>query len=140
MLWIKAFHLISIICWFAAIFYLPRLFVYHASTEDRAGIERFKIMERKLYRGIMTPSMIATIGFGIWLTVLGWEYYQSAGWFHAKMALLVILVGYHHICGAHLKRFANDQNEKSHIYFRIFNEIPVLVLIAVVILAVVKPF
>ncbi|MCX4190351.1 protoporphyrinogen oxidase HemJ [Methylophaga sp. OBS3] len=141
MLWVKAFHLIFIVTWFASLFYLPRLFVYHAQTEDAAGNARFKIMERKLYRGIMTPSAILTVIFGGWLL----SFYDLAtlktmGWLHAKLTLVLLLFIYHHVCGRYLKHFANDANTKSHVFYRWFNELPVLVLIAVVILAVVKPF
>ncbi|WPP00391.1 protoporphyrinogen oxidase HemJ [Pseudomonas sp. HR96] len=138
-LWIKALHIVSVVCWFAGLFYLPRLFVYHASSEDTASRERFCVMERKLYRGIMLPSMIASLVFGIWLIVLspGW---MSQGWLHAKLALVFLLIGYHHVCGAQLKRFARAENTRSHKFYRWFNEIPVLILIAVVILVVVKPF
>ena len=140
MLWLKAFHLIAVICWFAAIFYLPRLFVYHAMAEDQTSRDRFKIMERKLYRGIMNPSMIATLVLGIWMLALNWDYYKTQGWLHAKIALVVLLIGYHHVCLAHLKKFAADANTKSDKFYRIFNEVPVLLLVAIVILAVVKPF
>ncbi len=140
MLWIKAFHIIAVICWFAALFYLPRLFVYHAQCEDSAGRERFKVMERKLYRGIATPSMIATVVFGLGLVHFQWDYLKVTYWFWIKLTLVIALIGYHHICGAHLKRFARDANQRSHVYFRVFNELPVLALLAIVILAVVKPF
>lgn len=141
MLWMQAFHIIFVVTWFAALFYLPRLFVYHAQTDDAAGNERFKIMERKLYRGIMTPSAVLVVGSGIWLL----SFYDLAtlktmGWLHAKLTLVVLLLGYHHICGRYLQHFANDNNQKSHVFYRWFNELPVLVLIGVVILAVVKPF
>lgn len=138
MLWIKAFHIIAVVCWFAALFYLPRLFVYHAMSEDETSRERFKIMERKLYRGIGTPSMIATIILGAWLVHLGWEFYSTQIWFWIKMVLVFILVGYHHMCGAFVKKFAKDEVQKSHVFFRWFNEFPVLILIAVVILVVVR--
>lgn len=140
MLWLKAFHLVAVICWFAAIFYLPRLFVYHAMAEDQVSRDRFKIMERKLYRGIMNPSMIATLVLGIWMLTLNWEYYKTQGWLHAKLALVVLLIGYHHVCLAYLKKFAADANTKSDKFYRIFNEVPVLLLVVIVILAVVKPF
>ncbi len=138
-LWLKALHIIAIVCWFAGLFYLPRLFVYHATAEDEASRERFKIMERKLYRGIMGPSMIATLVFGIWMLYLnpGW---LSQGWLHAKLTLVVLLIGYHHVCGGLLKRFARDENRRGHVFYRWFNEVPVLFLIAIVILVVVKPF
>lgn len=138
MLWIKAFHIISVICWFAALFYLPRLFVYHAAAEDEVSNERFKIMERKLYKGIATPAMIATIFLGAMLAGFAWDYYSQSTWFWMKLALVVILIGYHGVCAKHLKRFAKDENEKSHVYFRWFNEFPVVLLIAIVILVVVK--
>ena len=140
MLWVKAFHIIAVICWFAAIFYLPRLFVYHAMSDDKTSIERFKIMERKLYRGIMTPSMIATVGLGIWLLTYNPSYYFSQGWIDAKLTLIVLLVGYHFYCGHVLKQFRDDKNTKSHKFYRVINEIPVFMLFAIVILAVVRPF
>ncbi|AJD46948.1 hypothetical protein S7S_02630 [Isoalcanivorax pacificus W11-5] len=139
MLWVKAFHLIAVITWFAGLFYLPRLFVYHAMAEDSASRERFKIMERKLYRGIMTPSMLATLGLGIWLLYLN-PAWLKMGWMHAKLTLVVLLVGYHHVCLAYMKKFAADANTKSHVFYRWFNEVPVLFLIAIIILVVVKPF
>ncbi|AMA44451.1 protoporphyrinogen oxidase HemJ [Pseudomonas monteilii] len=138
-LWIKALHIVSMVCWFAGLFYLPRLFVYHAQSTDSVSQERFAIMERKLYRGIMNPAMIATYVFGIWLLVLN-PGFLSQGWMHAKLTLVLLLTGYHHICGAQRKRFALGENRRSHVYYRWFNEVPVLVLLAVVILVVVKPF
>ena len=140
MLWIKAFHIIAVVCWFAAIFYLPRLFVYHAQSDDTISKERFKIMERKLYRGIMTPSMIAVLILGGWMLALNPSYYFSQGWMHAKLTLVTLLVGYHFYCGHVLKQFTNDVNAKSHTYFRVLNEVPVIILVIVVILAVVRPF
>jgi len=140
MLWIKSFHIIAVICWFAMLFYLPRLFVYHAMAEDNTSKERFKIMERKLYRGIGTPSMIASVALGIWLAVLNWEYYSSQPWFWIKLTGVLFLVGYHHICGAYLKKFQRDEIVRSHVYFRWFNELPVGLLILVVVMVVVRPF
>ncbi|MCQ3828048.1 protoporphyrinogen oxidase HemJ [Microbulbifer elongatus] len=140
MLWVKAFHIISMVCWFAALFYLPRLFVYHIDATDAVSRDRFQIMERRLYRGIATPSMLATLAFGIWLITFNPEYYKSAGWLHAKLTLVVLLIGYHHICGSYVKKFAAGTVTKSGRYFRIFNELPVLALLAIVILAVVRPF
>ena len=140
MLWVKAFHIVSMVCWFAALFYLPRLFVYHVDATDALSKDRFQIMERRLYRGIAIPSMIATIVFGVWMFSFNPSYYESAGWMHAKLALVVLLIGYHHICGSYVKKFAAGTINKSGRYFRIFNELPVLVLLAIVILAVVKPF
>lgn len=138
-LWIKALHIISIVCWFAGLFYLPRLFVYHAMSDDQTSRERFCVMERKLYRGIMIPSMLATLVFGLWMLHLH-PGLLKMGWMHAKLGLVVLLIGYHHMCGAQLKRFALDLNPRGHVFYRWFNEVPVLFLLAIVILAVVKPF
>lgn len=138
-LWIKALHLISVVTWFAALFYLPRLFVYHAMAEDQTSRDRFKIMERKLYRGIMTPSMIAVLVFGFWLLYLN-PGLMKGGWMHAKLALVFLLIGYHHMCLAYMKKFERDANAKGHVFYRWFNEVPVIILIAVICLAVVKPF
>lgn len=137
MLWVKAFHIIAVVTWFAALFYLPRLFVYHAMSEDAVSIERFKVMERKLYRGIMTPSAIVAVTLGLWLW-LGFGF--SGGWLHAKLALVTVLLGYHWYCGKLLRDFRDDRNRHGHVFYRWFNEFPVLILVAVVILAVVKPF
>ncbi|MHC8385158.1 protoporphyrinogen oxidase HemJ [Pseudomonas sp. LB3P14] len=139
-LWLKALHIVSMVCWFAALFYLPRLFVYHAQSEDTVSKERFCIMERKLYRGIMGPAMIATLIFGIALIALNPSIFSQGAWIHAKLTLVVILIGYHHMCGAQVKRFARGENTRSHVFYRWFNEVPVLILLAIVILVVVRPF
>lgn len=138
--WILAFHLMAVICWFAALFYLPRLFVYHAMAEDNLSIERFKVMERKLYRGIANPSMVATVVLGLWLVSMAPQAYMSQGWFHLKALLVLLLIGYHHMCLAHMKKLANDCNKKTHVYFRFFNEVPVIFMVVIVILVIVKPF
>lgn len=138
-LWIKAFHIIAVVTWFAALFYLPRLFVYHAAAEDAISRERFKIMERKLYRGIMTPSMLVVVALGVWMLALVPSWMQQ-GWMHAKLALVVALIAYHFACGYYLRQFALDRNQHSHVFFRWFNEAPVLVLVGIVVLVVVKPF
>lgn len=138
-LWLKAFHIISVITWFAALFYLPRLFVYHAMAEDTISRERFKIMERKLYRGIMTPSMVVTVVLGSAMLVIN-PAWLSMGWMHTKLFLVVLLLGYHHACGRLLKRFAADENRHSHTWYRWFNEAPTLVLVGIVLLVVIKPF
>lgn len=140
MLWIKAFHLIAVICWFAAIFYLPRLFVYHAAATDQVSRERFKIMERKLYWGIMTPSAIFAVGLGAWLLIDGWNFYQTQGWMHAKLTLALLLIIYHIQCYRYLISFRDDKNTQSETFFRWFNEIPVLLLIAMTIMVIVRPF
>ena len=137
MLWVKALHIIFMVTWFAGLFYLPRLFVYHAMTEDRVSLERFSVMERKLFWGIMTPGGVLTIVFGLWLW-LAWGF--SGGWLHAKLALTALLVAYHVWCGKLMFDFRAGRNRKSHVWFRWFNEAPTLVLFAVVVLVVVKPF
>lgn len=139
-LWLKALHIIALVCWFAGLFYLPRLFVYHAMSTDEASHARFCVMERKLYRGIMWPSMLATLGLGIWLLSLNPGHYFSQGWMHAKLALVLLLIAYQFACGAQLKAFARGENRRSHVFYRWFNEAPVLALLAIVILVVVKPF
>ena len=140
MLWLKAFHIVAVVTWFAALFYLPRLFVYHAMAEDQVSKDRFKIMERKLYRGIMTPSMVLVIALGAWMITLNPNYYLTQGWMHAKLALVAFLIAYHFMCGALLKKFAQDINDKDHVFYRWFNEVPVLFLVAIIILVVVRPF
>lgn len=136
MLWIKALHIISMVAWFAGLLYLPRLFVYHAMAEDSPSKERFKIMERKLYRGIMAPGAMMTLGFGAWL----WSYGVAGTWLYAKLGIVGLTVVYHLYCGRLLRNFARDRNTKSHLWYRWFNELPVVFLAVAVILAVVKPF
>ena len=145
MLWVKAFHIMAVITWFAGLFYLPRLFVYHTlalNEGDTTGSERFKIMERKLYRGIMNPSMVIALMLGLWMLFERWDlYFKQATWMHIKLTLVILLMGYHHVCGAYVKRFAQDANTRSDRFYRVFNELPVFVLVPVVILAVLKqPF
>jgi putative membrane protein len=136
-LWVKALHITFMVTWFAGLFYLPRLFVYHAQAVDPLGNDRFKIMERKLYYGIMTPSAVLTIAFGIWL----WRGYGlSGGWLHAKLVLVAVLVGYHLYCGRLIKDFKYDRNRHGHVWYRWFNELPVIILFGVVLLVVLKPF
>ena len=136
MLWIMALHIIFMVTWFAGLFYLPRLFVYHAMSDDAAGIVRFKVMERKLFYGIMTPGGILTILSGVWL----WQGYGfSGGWLHAKLSLVFVLIIYHIYCGKLLHDFKHDRNTRSHVFYRWLNELPVLLLIAIIVLVVVKP-
>ncbi|MCZ6642834.1 MAG: protoporphyrinogen oxidase HemJ [Gammaproteobacteria bacterium] len=139
-LWLKAFHIIGVVCWFAGIFYLPRLFVYHATATDQPSLERFKVMEEKLYRIIMRPAMIVSVVLGIWLVIDTWESYSTSVWLWSKIAIVVVLLGYHHYLGKLIKRFATDNNPHNEKFYRWFNEIPVLLLILIVILVVVKPF
>lgn len=136
MLWIKALHIIFMVTWFAGLFYLPRLFVYHAMAEDQTSIERFKIMERKLFYGIMTPGAVLTVFFGVWLMGYGF----TGAWFHAKLTLVFLLVVYHVWCGMVVTKFKYDRNTRSHVFYRWMNEVPVLFLFAIIILVVVKPF
>ncbi len=140
MIWVKAFHIIFMVAWFAGLFYLPRLYVNHAMAEEDDVKARLMLMERKLYRFI-TPWMLLTLVFGFWLLFdYAWAAYSHMLWLHVKLALVAALVGYHFYCGKLMRDFANDNNRHSHIWYRWFNELPVLVLFAVVILAVVKPF
>jgi protoporphyrinogen IX oxidase len=139
MLWLKAFHIIAVVCWFAGIFYLPRLFVYHALATDQATREHLKTMERKLYR-FMSPFAAMAIALGIAMVLVNPAYYAKAGWLQVKLVLVLILAGYHWYCGRLLRQFALDRNSRSHVFYRWFNELPVLILFAAVILAVVKPF
>jgi protoporphyrinogen IX oxidase len=137
MLWVKSFHIVFVVAWFAGLFYLPRLFVYHALSDDTATRERFKVMERKLYRGIMHPTMVLTVVTGLWM----WLGYGLAGaWLHAKVALVAALVAYHFWLGHFVAAFARDQNAHTHVFYRWINEAPLLLLVAIVILVVVKPF
>jgi len=141
MLWLKALHLIFMVTWFAGLFYLPRLFVYHAMSDDQASIDRFKIMERKLFFGIMTPGAILTIIFGFWILFTnGWEAYSGMLWLHIKLVLIAVLVIYHIYCGKLLLDFKHDRNQHGHVFYRWLNEFPVLILAAIIILAVIRPF
>ncbi|HPE81678.1 MAG TPA: protoporphyrinogen oxidase HemJ [Gammaproteobacteria bacterium] len=140
-MWLKAWHLIGMVTWFAGLFYLPRLFVYHAMSEDQASIDRFKVMERKLFYGITTPGAVFTLIFGFWMLYdYGWVVFGNQMWLHIKLALLGALVAYHVYCGKLVADFRHDRNRHSHVWYRWFNELPVLLLIAIVLLAVLKPF
>lgn len=138
-LWWKSLHIFFMVCWFAGIFYLPRLFVNHAMTEDEAVAGQLAIMERKLYRFI-TPFAVLTIVFGLMLMAGRWEYYLSAGWLHAKLTLVVLLLAYHFYCGSLVKAFAHGANRRSHIFYRWFNELPVFLLLGIILLVELQPF
>lgn len=142
MLWLKAFHIVFMVVWFAGLFYLPRLYVYHAQSIDNMSMERFKIMEAKLFWGIMTPGAVVTIILGIALiiTMGGIDYLLSAYWLQAKLALIAILVVYHYWCGKLLNDFKHGKNSHTPIWYRWFNEFPVILIIPIVIFVVVKPF
>ena len=138
MLWVKSLHIVFVVTWFAGLFYLPRLFVYHAMASDAPSLERFKVMERKLLWGIMTPGAVLTVVFGLWLH-LGW-FRAEAGWLHAKVFLVFLLILYHVWCTLLVRDFAAGRNRHSHVWYRWFNEVPVVFLFAIVVLVVVKPF
>ncbi len=137
--WVKAGHIISVIAWMAGMLYLPRLFVYHAQSEiGSAQSETFKVMERRLLRAIINPAMIATWVFGLWLAWRGFGF--MAGWLHAKIALVLVLSGVHGYFSVAVRKFAEDRNDRSVRHWRILNEVPTLLMIAIVVLVVVKPF
>ena len=137
MLWLKAFHVVFVVTWFAGIFYLPRLFIYHAAATDALSIERFQMMEKRLF-GIMTIGAALTLLFGISLLIVTPGFLQ-AGWLHAKLALVLVLIAYHAWC-YRLMRDLRAGRKRSSTWYRVFNELPALLLIAIVILVVVKPF
>jgi len=136
MLWVKTFHLLFVVSWFAGLFYLPRILVNLAMETNDAARARLLLMGRKLYR-FMTPLSVLAVAFGLWLWL---GYGISGGWLYAKLVLVVVLIGYHHACGSLLKKFEQNRNTRSHVWFRWFNEIPVVLLLAIVILVVLKPF
>lgn len=140
MLIMKAFHIIAMVAWFAGLFYLPRLFVYHADANDQLSIERFKIMERRLYYGIIWPAGLITSALGVGLMAVNFPYYLHAGWMHTKLFLVVLLWGYHLTCGYFRRQFFRDRNCRTSRFYRMFNEIPTLLLIGIVLLVVVKPY
>lgn len=141
MLWYKALHLIFMVTWFSGLFYLPRLFVYHAMSDDEISIDRFKIMEKKLFYGIATPGGLLTIIFGFCLLVSnGMTSYSGQLWLSLKMILIAVLVLYHIYCFSLLQDFKYNRNKHTHIWYRWFNEVPVLILVGIILLAVIKPF
>ncbi len=139
MLLIKAFHIIAMVAWFAGLFYLPRLFVYHCQAKDKISIGRFETMEFRLYYAIMCPAGVLTTGFGLWLLIYDPVYYLHAGWMQAKLALVMLLWIFHGYCGYCLKLFALKRNEHSTKFYRVFNEAPTIMLIAIVLLVILKP-
>lgn len=138
MLWLKALHVVSMVTWFAGLFYLPRLFVYHADAQDSIGKDRFRVMERRLF-GIMTIGAAATVAFGAAM-IVEFPDYLKMGWLHVKLALVGLLIVYHALCYRFMRDFANELNTRTGKWFRAFNEVPSLLLLGIVILAVVKPF
>lgn len=137
MLWVKSFHIVFVVSWFAGLFYLPRLFVYHALATDKVSQDTFKVMERKLYRGIMTPTMVLSLLSGGWMWL---GYGVTGGWLHAKLVLVALLVAYHFWLGYLAKQFAGDRNSRTHVFYRWINEAPLVLLVAIVLLVVLKPF
>jgi putative membrane protein len=141
MLWVKALHVIFMVTWFAGLFYLPRLFVYHAQATDAASLERFKIMERKLFFGIATPGGVLTTIFGLWLLfAYGWEQNKHMKWLHIKLTCVVLLVVYHVWCAFLMRDFKHDRNKHSHVWYRWFNEFPTLLLFVIIVMVIVRPF
>ncbi|RJG03793.1 CopD family protein [Noviherbaspirillum sedimenti] len=140
MLWIKSLHIVFVASWFAGLFYLPRIFVNLAQVDDTATTERLLLMARRLYR-FMSMLAIPALVFGLWLW-LGYGIGKGPGngWLHAKLTIVVLLIGYHHACGSLLKKFERGVNKRSHTWYRWFNEVPVIGLLAAVVLVVVKPF
>ena len=136
MLWIKSLHIFFVTAWFAGLFYLPRILVNLAMEDNEVSRARLLLMARKLYR-FMTLIAVPALAFGLWLW-LGYGY--TGGWLHAKLVLVILLIGYHHACGSLLRKFEQNRNTHSHVWFRWFNEVPVLILLATVILVVLKPF
>lgn len=139
MLWVKAFHIIFMVTWFSGLFYLPRLFVYHALASDKTSIERFNIMERKLYFGIATPGAIFTILFGLWLISYDVPGYMHMPWMHLKLTFVALLILYHLYLGKLWRDFKFNRNKHGHVFYRVLNEVPVLFLIIIVCAVVVKP-
>jgi len=138
MLWLKAFHIIFVVCWFAGLFYLPRIFVYFAASEHETVRAQLAIMARKLYR-FVTPFMVLAIGFGLAMIAKNPSYYLASNWMRVKLAAVVLLVVYHLACGRYVRAINAGADRHSHVYFRFFNEIPVLFLFGIVLLAVLKP-
>ena len=140
MLWIKAFHVVFMVTWFAGLFYLPRLFVYHAMSDDAASIERFKAMERKLFWGITTPGGVITVALGLWLLFAYLPATLAVTWMQLKLVLVALLIGYHLWCGKLVINFKHNRNRYSHVWYRWFNEVPVIFLVLIILLTIVKPF
>ena len=139
MLWLKAFHIIFVVCWFAGLFYLPRIFVYYAASEHPQTREQLAIMARRLYR-FVTPFMFIAIALGLAMMSTNWSYYLQAKWMWVKLAGVAFLVVYHFQCGRYVTRINANQDTHTHVFYRFFNEVPVIFLFLIVILAVLKPF
>lgn len=140
MLWIKTLHLFFMVTWFAGLFYLPRLFVYHAMATDQISIDRFNIMERKLYFGIATPGALLTLIFGLWLISFDIQGYMQMTWMYIKLSLVLLTVVYHLYLGFLMRQFKQNQNKHSHVFYRILNEVPVIFLLGILLCAIIQPF
>jgi protoporphyrinogen IX oxidase len=138
MLWLKAFHIIFVVCWFAGLFYLPRIFVYYAASEHSVVRAQLAVMARKLYR-FVTPFMIIAIAVGLAMLVTNPDYYLASNWMRLKLGGVAVLVVYHLMCGRYVRALNDNRNQHDHVFYRFFNEIPVLFLFGIVILAVLKP-
>ncbi len=139
MLWLKALHISFVICWFAGLFYLPRILVHHAASDDEGARARLVIMARKLYR-FVTPMMWLAVLLGLATAFTNWDYYLLAPWMWLKVAGVLLLMAYHYLCGRYVRAIDEKGSPHGHVYFRFFNEIPVLFLFAIVLLVVLKPF
>ncbi len=139
MLWVQGFHVIFMVCWFAGLFYLPRIFVYYAQSDDPSTKATLATMSRKLFK-FVTPFMILTVVFGLWRLSYQWDYYLSAPWMHAKLAGVAFLVAYHIQCGIYMGRINRGEDNKTHVFYRFFNEVPVLFLFAIVLLVYLRPW
>jgi len=139
MLWLKSLHLFFVVSWFAGIFYLPRIFVNLAASEDQAITAQLVGMAERLYRFMSIPAVLSAV-FGFWILFLYWPAYREAQWMHAKLVLVILLVAYHLFCGRVVASFRSGSNRRSHVFYRWFNELPVLILLGVVILVIVRPF
>jgi putative membrane protein len=139
MLWLKAFHIIFVVCWFAGLFYLPRIFVYYAASEHRVVRAQLAVMARKLYRFI-TPFMVIAIVLGLIMMASNRDYYLASNWMRLKLGSVAFLVLYHFLCGRYVRAINDNRNQHNHVFYRFFNEIPVLFLFGIVLLAVLKPF
>lgn len=138
-LWFKSLHLIFMVAWFAGLFYLPRLFVYHAMAKNEETITFLTVMERKLLWGIMTPTAVLTVAFGLAMVIEGWAIYKTQWWLHTKLVLVAFLLGYHFWCAKLVQAFKQNRNTHSHVWYRWFNEITLIALIAIILLTVFKP-
>ncbi|MEJ2531228.1 MAG: CopD family protein [Halioglobus sp.] len=139
MLWLKAFHIIFVVCWFAGLFYLPRIFVYYAASDHPQTRAQLAVMARRLYR-FVTPFMVIAIALGIAMMAMSPDYYLHARWLWLKLGGVIFLVVYHFQCGRYVKSICSDSDRHGHVFYRFFNEVPVLFLFAIVLLAVLKPF